>query len=34
VDRGGAIRASDRGWGLVVQVDDGESESRTMSGER
>jgi hypothetical protein len=34
VDRGNAIRASDRRWGVVVEADDGEPESRRRSGER
>jgi hypothetical protein len=34
VDCRGAVRASGRGWGVVVQADDGEPESRRRSGER
>jgi hypothetical protein len=34
VDRGGAVCASDRGWGAVVGAADGESGSRRRSGER
>jgi hypothetical protein len=34
VDRGDAVRASDRGWGVVVEANDGEPESRWRSGER
>jgi hypothetical protein len=33
VDHGGAVRASDRGWGAVVGAADGEPESRRRSGE-
>jgi hypothetical protein len=34
VDRGGAVHASDRGWGAVVEANDGEPELRRRSGER
>jgi hypothetical protein len=34
VDRGIAVRASDRGWGVVVEANDGEPESWRRSGER
>jgi hypothetical protein len=34
VDRGNAIRASDQGWGVVVEANDGEPKSRRRSGER
>jgi hypothetical protein len=34
VDRGGDVRASDRGWGEVVGAADGEPESRRRSGGR
>jgi hypothetical protein len=34
VDHGGAVRASDRGWGVVVGAADNESESRRRSSEQ
>jgi hypothetical protein len=34
VDRGGADRTSDRGWGAVVGAADSEPGSRRMSGEQ
>jgi hypothetical protein len=34
VDRGGAVRGSDRGWGAGVEADDGEPGSRRRSGEQ
>jgi hypothetical protein len=34
VGRGNAVGASDWGWGVVVEADDGEAGSRRRSGER
>jgi hypothetical protein len=34
VDRGNAVRASDRRWGVVMEANNGEPESWRRSGER